>query len=956
MADVFQEKQVATLQAEIDFLRQRITELEETVVSLTNERKNIEEAYRLLVDHSFQALVIYQNNQIVFANPTTSHITGYTLDELYAMTEDDVLALIHPEDRERIAGYVRARREQDTFLSQYSFQIFRKDGEVRWLEELVTLTEYRGVPATQSAYIDITERKRAEETLRWSFSRQEVYQRMLEQIETAHRNLESKNRELYESQSFLHAIIEYSPAVIFVKDLQGKTLLINQRGAELHRREREDIIGRSDTELFSPELARSYRADDQRIIATGQSLEVEEVFSDDLPCQTFLSIKFPLYDEQQKIHSIGVIATNITERKQTEEAYRTLVEHSLQGFAIVQDYRYVFINKMVTDINGYTAEELMAMSFEDIVEQIYPDDRAIFVENMRNRIEGRSTPSRYEIRILRKDGEVRCIEVYAARTLYRGRPAIQVATVDITERKEVEMALRESEARYRSIFENATIGIFQSTVEGQLIAINPAYARMLGYETVAEAMAMIRDVAEHLYVEPSRRAEIVQMVLQQQETTRFENRYRRKDGSMLIAMLNVWGVRDAQDQVRYLEGFIEDITERKQAERAREAAYERMKEMNRHLQHSRDVLQTIINGIQDGLVLLNRGGVVVMTNTPMATFFASTPEEMTGRSWEALSTMRDPPFPGNLPLYTLRDGQPRRRRERLTLADGQVRILDMQTFPLAGLEQMTDQVILHIVDITETLQLETLMIENERFEASGRLAATVAHEINSPLQTIRNFLYLAEDASDPQHTSYLKLVREEIDRVGTIVRQLLHLFRPDATDTAPVDINALIERIALLMSGTLAKHTISLVSQLEPDLPLIQGRAHQLTQVLLNLITNAIDVMSAGGGTVTIQTRTASQDHAHIALAGQLNDAGEPQTLAALMPALLIEISDTGPGMTSDIQERIFESFFTTKPQGTGLGLAISQKIVQQHHGAIIAESIETKGSKFTIVLPLVEQ
>jgi len=740
-----------------------------------------------------------------------------------------------------------------------------------------------------------------------------------------------------------------------VKDLQGKTLLINQRGAELLGREREDIIGRSDTELFSPELARSYRADDQRIIATGQSLEVEEVFSDDLPPQTFLSVKFPLYDEQKKIHSIGVIATNITERKQTEEAYRTLVEHSLQGFAIIQDYRYVFINKMVTDINGYTAEELMAMSFEDMVAQIYPDDRASFVQNIQNRMDGIPVPSRYEIRILRKDGLTRCIEVYAARTLYRGRPAIQVATVDITERKEAEMALRESEARYRSIFENATIGIFQSTVEGQLIAINPAYARMLGYETVAEAMAMIRDVAEHLYVEPSRRAEIVQMVLQQQETTRFENRYRRKDGNILIAMLNVWAVRDAQDEVRYLEGFIEDITERKQAERAREAAYERMKEMNRHLQHSRDVLQTIINGIQDGLVLLNREGVVVMTNTPMATFFASTPEDMTGRSWEALSTMREPPFPGKLPLYTLRDGQPRRRRERLTLADGQVRILDMQTFPLAGLEQMTDQVILHIVDITETLQLETLMIENERFEASGRLAATVAHEINSPLQTIRNFLYLAEDASDPQHASYLTLVREEIDRVGTIVRQLLHLFRPDATNTAPVDINALIERIALLMSGTLAKHTISLVSQLEPDLPLIQGRAHQLTQVLLNLITNAIDAMSAGG-TLTIQTRTASQDHAHIALVGQLNDAGEQQTLADLMPALLIEIRDTGPGMTSDIQQRIFESFFTTKPQGTGLGLAISQKIVQQHHGAILAESIATKGSTFTIVLPLVER
>jgi signal transduction histidine kinase len=254
--------------------------------------------------------------------------------------------------------------------------------------------------------------------------------------------------------------------------------------------------------------------------------------------------------------------------------------------------------------------------------------------------------------------------------------------------------------------------------------------------------------------------------------------------------------------------------------------------------------------------------------------------------------------------------------------------------PLLGDEQQVDYVILHTSDVTESLQLEALMIDNERFKASGELAATVAHEINSPLQSIRNALYLVSEAADSaERDTYLDLVREEIERVSTIVSQLLDLFRPDTSTVTRFDLNALINRVLLLTSSTLTRQRIVLTTELAADLPAIHGRADRLTQTLINLIINARDAMP-DGGTLTICTAAA--------------ETPPPG-------AVLLHVRDTGTGISPDIQSRIFDSFFTTKTHGTGLGLAICRRIVEQHGGTISLHSTPGQGSTFTISLPLAE-
>lgn len=188
--------------------------------------------------------------------------------------------------------------------------------------------------------------------------------------------------------------------------------------------------------------------------------------------------------------------------------------------------------------------------------------------------------------------------------------------IDVTERKRAEQALRESEERYRGIFENAPFGIFQTTTRGEYLSANPAVAGMLGYESPAELISVIKDIGSQLYVNPSLRKEIVRQVLEQSRQLTFENRYYRSDGSILTVNLTVWGARDADGSIRYLEGFVEDITDRKRAEEELKSYMTRLEESNQALQDfasiaSHDMQEPLRKIISFGNILKHKHGAAI---------------------------------------------------------------------------------------------------------------------------------------------------------------------------------------------------------------------------------------------------------------------------------------------------------------------------------------------------------
>jgi PAS domain S-box-containing protein len=377
-----------------------------------------------------------------------------------------------------------------------------------------------------------------------------------------------------------------------------------------------------------------------------------------------------------------------------------------------------------------------------------------------------------------------------------------------------------------------------------------------------------------------------------------------------------------------------EIERRKQAEQAITAAYTDLEATNENLLRSRNLLRAIFDGLEDGLLLLDRHGTVLALNKAMAGLLGSTTEALVNAPWDPLYPTIAPDFPGQIATSALTHGTSERQRIRYRHPDGTIRALDIQTIVLHYPAHTIDQIILHVIDVTEHLLLQAQVIENERFAANGRLAASVAHEINTPLQSLELSLQIAQTASDADRRTFLSDAREELQRVGRIVRQFLDLYRPGSTAYSLVDLNALIERILLLTSKQLKDRKVTVERHLQERLPLVWGHADELIQVLLNLTINAIDAMPDGG---MLHVCT----HAH------------PSPSA---PTLTITVRDTGSGINADLLPRVFEPFVTTKANGTGLGLSISRQIIRQHGGDITVESLPDVGSTFTITLPIASE
>lgn len=235
----------------------------------------------------------------------------------------------------------------------------------------------------------------------------------------------------------------------------------------------------------------------------------------------------------------------------------------------------------------------------------------------------------------------------------------------------------------------------------------------------------------------------------------------------------------------------------------------------------------------------------------------------------------------------------------------------------------------------EQLQLERRMLEMEKFAATGRLAGTIAHEINNPLEAMKNAIHLLAGKLDPQLNPIFEVLRTENDRVTRIVRQMLGLYRY----TAPLgnfDLNNVVEDTLALFARPLEKSGVEILKNLG-KLPPIKGSADQFRQLLSNLVVNAKDSMKAGGKLI-IQT-------------------SEIRAMDVLHSSLKLIVADTGAGIPRELQKSMFEPFISTKGEkGTGLGLWIVKGIVENHGGRIRVRSTVGKGTVFKLTFPIVRQ
>jgi two-component system NtrC family sensor kinase len=230
---------------------------------------------------------------------------------------------------------------------------------------------------------------------------------------------------------------------------------------------------------------------------------------------------------------------------------------------------------------------------------------------------------------------------------------------------------------------------------------------------------------------------------------------------------------------------------------------------------------------------------------------------------------------------------------------------------------------------TELAASQAQLIQSAKLAATGQLAASIAHEINNPLQAVQSCIYLIADSAQAAdaNTQYLDIARDELERIARIVGRMLSFHQPTTDAQEPTDINALIETILALAHKRLQHSDISIQTNLATDLwPVYAVRDH-IKQVLLNLFLNALEAMPEGG---TLQVQTANAEDEWVTVA----------------------IQDNGLGINPGDLPHLFDPFFTTKPKGTGLGLSISYDIIAQHGGKILVDSEPGIGTTFTIRLP----
>lgn len=223
------------------------------------------------------------------------------------------------------------------------------------------------------------------------------------------------------------------------------------------------------------------------------------------------------------------------------------------------------------------------------------------------------------------------------------------------------------------------------------------------------------------------------------------------------------------------------------------------------------------------------------------------------------------------------------------------------------------------------------LVQAEKMAAIGRLAASLAHEINNPLQAIHNSLHLTvhEGLDEERRKEYLGMAQDEVQRLINIVQRMLDFYRPSRGGVEPADVNRVVENVLTLAEKRLQHGDVEVHAELTEGLPAIPIVSDQISQVILNLLINAVEAMPAGG---SLRLKTELSD-----------DGGH----------VLFRVRDSGPGMSAEQINRLFEPFYTTKPNGTGLGMAISYGIIERHGGTIDVSSEPGQGTTFVVALPV---
>ena len=531
---------------------------------------------------------------------------------------------------------------------------------------------------------------------------------------------------------------------------------------------------------------------------------------------------------------------------------------------------------------------------------------------------------------------------------------------------------RQAENKYRTLFEKVQEGVFISTPEGRFIDFNDAFLHILGYESHDELLQA--DIPAQLYVDPADRDRRQRLLNEYGEVTDFEFQFRRRGGEVRTAHESSFATRDESGAVVAYQGFLLDVTEQKQTEidiRRRNRALLALNAIGEVLSQS----SVLDEGLTAALLkiteffTLDFGSVYFLDEPSRTLTRAATvgcrsefahhtgPIQVSSGLLEQIRQAHATLLSGALP--GLPEGIRELHRQEgiqvsqvvvLWVKDRIMGVLvvgcrEMRTFSTAELNLLSAVGNQIATTIDKSLLLEKTreaydglrraqeqLLQSEKMAAVGQLISGVAHELNNPLTAILGYSQLlkSEEFVQPRGAEYLEKLYKQAQRTHHIVQNLLSFARQHKPERSPVQLNQILEDTLVLREFDMKLNNIVIHREFDPNLPMTGGDFHQLEQVFLNILNNAVDAIQEKSGTGEIWIRT--------------DVAGDK---------LRVEFTDSGPGVSNP--HRIFDPFYTTKPvgKGTGLGLSICYGILKEHGGEIQVRNSPPRGATFSITLPL---
>lgn len=612
--------------------------------------------------------------------------------------------------------------------------------------------------------------------------------------------------------------------------------------------------------------------------------------------------------------------------RKSEEKFRAVVQNVSDVITLLdKDGTILYETPSIAMVLGYDQDELLGLSLFD---RIHPEDRESVREVFRDTKSKPGNGEKVEFRYLSKGNEYVTIEAQGNNQL--GNPEINAVIMtsrDMTERKNSENRLRQSEEKFRMIMENTRGGVCLMDGDGKCLYASPSTEAIFGY-SVEEFMAIDRIQILH----PDNKAEAIvrfAQVLSGKELKPVEFRWLHKDGSWRWIESNTFNFL-GNDSIRAIVAIYQDITDRHVVEQQiREQA-------------------VLLDVVPDAIFVRDSNDVIITWSKGAEQMYGWNASEAIGvTSPQLLGTGEPNDFIAAKKILLSQGSWSGEFRQKTK--DGKIILVQSRWKLLHNFANQPTSILVVNSDITEKKNLESQLFRAQRLDSIGTLASGIAHDLNNVLTPVVLGMEIIKlKITDEAMRQRINTIIATVKRGSGLISQVLSFARGAQDERTPINIKYNIEEVVKIARETFPKE-IEVAVNLPTEELIINANSTQIHQIILNLCINARDAMESKGGTLQIEARHIVADEA---FAHRFIDARVDNVYVA------ITISDTGCGIPDELREKIFEPFFTTKEvgKGTGIGLTTVFTIVNRHEGFINVYSQVNAGSSFTIYFPAMIQ